>query len=496
MVQGTGSHVGKSWVTAALCRYYVNQGLKVAPFKAQNMANNSYICHDGSEIGRAQAVQAEACKIEPIVDINPILIKPSSDLQSQIVFMGKPVRTMGIDDYKTYKEDAWPLVCAALDRLRAEYDLVIVEGAGSPAEVNLKDQDIVNMKVAEYANAKVLLVGDIDMGGVFAQFVGTLELLEQKERDLIAGFVVNKFRGDLDLLKPGLTFLEEKTGKPVVGVLPFVHGHGVAEEDALSHEHGGTHQNKDEAPLLIDVIRFPRISNFTDLDPLQKDPRVKLRYLTRPPENELFPDMVILPGSKSTLADLDFLHTSGLADYVESLAYAQKWVWGICGGYQMMGKAIHDPLRIESDRARANGLDLLPHITVFHKGKITTQVEGTHLQSGMPIKGYEIHMGVSSTDHQGFPLFDVTRRLDEKVELTEGVRHDNLFGTYLHGVFDSPPFCDWVINELLKAKGEPAQSVDWVEREDPYDKLAALIESSLDLEKIDSHFNVSDKIKV
>lgn len=492
MIQGTGSHVGKSWVTAALCRYYVNQGLRVAPFKAQNMANNSTVCADGGEIGRAQAVQAQACKIEPTVDMNPILIKPETDKTAQIVFMGKPVKTMGIGEYKTYKEEAWPIVCAALDRLREQYDLVIAEGAGSPAEINLKDQDIVNMKVAEYADAQVLLVGDIDMGGVFAQFVGTLELLEPKERDRIAGFIVNKFRGDLELLKPGLTFLEEKTGKPVLGVLPFIHDHGIAEEDALPHEHRGQIKKNEKASVLIDVIRFPRISNFTDFDPLQNDPRVELRYLTRPPQDRLFPDLLLLPGTKNTIGDLEFLEASGLADYVKSVAEAGKWVWGICGGFQMLGNEIQDPEKVEGSRFSAKGLGLLPHSTTFKKTKTTTQVKGFHVQSGLPIQGYEIHMGDSSNGTKAKPLFQITERLGQPVQATDGLQSDNIFGTYLHGLFDNPPFCEWLIQEILKKKDlaaeTPKEKISH-QKDDPYDRLASQIAQSLTPPGINSHLN-------
>lgn len=483
MVLGTGSHVGKSWVTTALCRYFVNLGLRVAPFKAQNMSNNSYVCLDGSEIGRAQAVQSQACKLEPVVEMNPVLIKPETDLRAQVVFMGKPVRSMGIDDYKNYKEEAWPVVCRALDKLREEYDLVIAEGAGSPAEINLKDQDIVNMKVAEYAGAKVLLVGDIDMGGVFAQFVGTLELLEPRERERVAGFIVNKFRGDQSLLKPGLDFLEQKTGKPVLGVFPFIHDHGVAEEDALPHERWGHAPNENEPSVLIDVIRFPHISNFTDFEPLQKDPRVEIRYLTRPPQDRLFPDMLILPGSKSTIADLEFLRASGLADYVYSVAESDRWVWGICGGFQMLGTRIHDPELVESRAKVVEGLGLLPHHSVFQNKKTTTRVKGVHLPSGASLEGYEIHMGLTSVPANAKPLFHLKERLGRPIEAAEGIQKGFLFGTYLHGIFDSAPFREWVVRQLesrILTLEEHRLTSATACSDDPYDLLVEKVKNHID----------------
>ncbi|MFP3855029.1 MAG: cobyric acid synthase, partial [Anaerolineales bacterium] len=364
MIQGTASHAGKSVVAAALCRLYARAGYQVAPFKAQNMSNNSFVTAEGGEMGRAQVFQAQAAGVEPHVDMNPILLKPDADTRAQVVRLGQPVKAMDVQEYHDYQSLAWPAVTEAYDRLRSQYDLIVLEGAGSPAEINLMDRDIVNMKMAAYAGASVILVGDIERGGVFASLVGTWQLLPPQDRERIKAFLINKFRGDASLLDTGFEFLEEQTGVPVLGVLPYVFGLPVDEEDAVVLDAGG---RSGKGPLEIAVIRLPHISNATDFQPLSNEPDVSIRYLTSASDFGQ-PDVVILPGTKSTVADFEWMHRQGLVERVLAHHEQGGWVVGICGGYQMMGERVEDPDQVEASLG-IDGLSLLPVVTRFQERK-------------------------------------------------------------------------------------------------------------------------------
>src|SRR5687768_9302696 len=348
MIQGSSSSAGKSLMVAALCRIYARRGIKVVPFKAQNMSNNAAVCADGSEIGRAQALQAAAAKLQPSVDMNPVLIKPEADSRSQIILMGRPWQTLEAKTYYEKKEILWEHVKQSLDRLRAEYELVIIEGAGSPAELNLKRGDIVNMAVAQYANAPVLLVGDIDRGGIFAQLIGTYWLLDSEEQKLMRGFIVNKFRGDLSLFDDGIQIIEEKSGIPVLGVIPYLRGLSLPDEDAVSVEVASrAARPASTSQTDIAVLALPRIANFDDFDSLRAEPDVHIRHIESV-EQLGSPAAIIIPGTKSTMADLDWLRQTGLADSIIDFAMNGGVVVGICGGYQMLGQAIYDPIHVES----------------------------------------------------------------------------------------------------------------------------------------------------
>ena len=460
MVQGTASHVGKSVLVTALCRIFRQDGFKVAPFKAQNMSNNSYVTPDGGEIGRAQAVQAEAAGIEPTVDMNPILLKPETESRSQVVVLGRPVKSAEATSYLGMRAQLWQLVSRSLDKLRERYDIVVIEGAGSPAEINLKDTEIVNMRVARYANAPVLLAGDIDRGGVFASLVGTLELLDPEERACVRAFVINKFRGDLSLLTPGLTWLEERTGIPVAGVIPYYRDIHVAEEDSVSQERRGSMKMKEDYVLDIAVIGMPHISNFDDFDPLEQERGVRLRYVEA---NDTLgqPDMIILPGTKTTMADLAWLRRTGLADRIQRLRLHGTAVIGICGGYQMMGTRVLDPDGVESHQDESEGLGLLPVTTVFGATKETYRVRAEvrvapgilDWTSGMTVEGYEIHMGRSfycpgpdphkTTPDSAVPSpFRILERSGQRCERDDGAIDPGgrVLGTYIHGLFHNAGF--------------------------------------------------------
>ncbi len=374
MVQGTASHVGKSVIVAALCRLFARAGYRVAPFKAQNMSNNSYVTHDGLEMGRAQVFQAQAAGVEPHVDMNPVLLKPDADTRAQVVLLGEPVAAMDVREYHDYQRRAWKSVKAAFNRLRDNYDLIIIEGAGSPAEINLRSRDIVNMKVAVLADAPVLLVGDIERGGVFAALVGTMALLKPSERRRVCAFLINKFRGDPTLLDSGLDFLEKKTKVPVLGVLPYVFGLPVDEEDAVVL--ASQRAAKGSAALTIGVVHLPHISNATDFEPLRQAPDVSLRYIESPTDFDQF-DVVILPGTKSTVADFEWMQNQGIAERIRQHSRKGGWVIGICGGFQMLGREIRDPEGVESKRASVTGLGLLPVVTVFEQRKRLVQTEAT-----------------------------------------------------------------------------------------------------------------------
>ena len=487
MVMGTASSVGKSLLVAALCRIFAQDGWRVAPFKAQNMSLNSFATQDGREIGRAQVVQAQAAGIEPTVDMNPILLKPEGDARSQVVVMGRPWARLEAGRYYERKGQLWPVVTAALDRLRAQYDLVIIEGAGAAVEPNLRAGDIVNMPVACYARAPVLLAGDIERGGVFAHLLGTLALLTPGERSLVHGLIINKFRGEVNLLAPALAFIQERTGIPVVGVVPYLSELRIAEEDSVALD---TPRRTDALPADLDiaVIRLPHISNFDDVDALALEANVRVRFVARP-EELAEPDAIILPGTKSTIADLEYLQRSGLAAAVAARARYGSAVAGICGGYQMLGALICDPQHVESEHDAIEGLGLLPVTTVFAREKATEQVEARVLAGhgflqaiqGQTIHGYEIHMGHSTG---AAPLLQIVRRGGDAVEAGDGAVDEGgrIFGTYLHGIFDNANFRSAWLNSLRphQTSGQSLREV----REREYDRLAAGVRSALNLDTL------------
>ncbi len=481
MVQGTASSVGKSLVTTALCRLFRRAGLRVAPFKAQNMALNSAVSADGGEIGRAQAVQAEAAGVAPTVDMNPILLKPEGDARSQVVVLGKPIASMGAAEYHARKPELRTVVAGALARLRAAHDVVVIEGAGSPAEVNLKDRDIVNMDVARAADAPVLLVGDIDRGGVFAAFVGTLELLDPPERARVAAFVVNKFRGDVGLLQPGLDFLTGRTGVPVLGVLPFVRGLRIADEDSVSLDDRRSHRLPSDGELGIAVIRLPRIANHDDLEPLEHEAGVAVRWV-EDPRGLTDADLVVLPGSKCTADDLAWLRATGLAAALARRAARGDPVLGICGGCQMLGESIHDPLGVESPLGVLEGLGLLPLRTHFAQEKVTARARAriatsSFLGDAGPVRfdGYEIHMGAVEPLAGARPAFEVLERNGAAAAVADGAVSDDgtVVGTLLHGLLENDGVRAALLRNLRHRRGlsaEPGRRI--AAREEEYDRLA------------------------
>ena len=483
MVQGTGSYVGKSVITAALCRYFHEEGLRVAPFKAQNMSNNSFVTPDGGEIGRAQAFQAAACGVEPAVEMNPILLKPSSDRASQVVVLGKPVGVMSAREYHQYQPQLVSVIENSLDKLSAQNDIVVIEGAGSPAEINLRKYDIVNMAVAKMGSTPVILVADINLGGLFAWLVGTLELLDQEERSLVKGFIINKFRGDVSLLDDGIAWLEAKTGKRVLGVLPFLIDLQIEEEDAIPESKWKRAKPIDPTKINIEVILFPHISNSTDFDCLERESDVVVHYLARvPPADRPPPDLLILPGSKSTMADLAYLRSLGFAEYIRHRYESHVPVVGICGGYQMLGRELLDPLGVESQGKCAEGLGLLDLRTTFEPNKQTVRVRARSVVYEEPVVGYEIHMGRTEANSLA-PMFAIeeeagsaARRFDGAV--AEGGR---VWGTYIHGVFDSPGFRRHYLNSLRRGRGWQALPVNDSGNAGIFGVLNQLVRDHLDL---------------
>ncbi|MHC1636381.1 MAG: cobyric acid synthase [Candidatus Methanospirareceae archaeon] len=504
MIQGTGSHVGKSVIVAALCRIFSQDGYKVAPFKSQNMALNSFVTKDGLEIGRAQAFQAFAAYKEPTVEMNPILLKPTSDIGAQVIVRGRPVGNMTAKEYHEYKPKALSIIKECFEKLARENDIVVIEGAGSPAEVNLRENDIVNMSIAKLLDAPVLLVGDIDRGGVFAWLVGTLELLEEDERELVKGFLINKFRGDIDILKPGLEFLEKRTKKPVIGVIPYFHDIKIQEEDSVSMERN-IERSKERAKgateagkVKIEVIYLPHISNFTDFDALEAEDDVLLRYVGKGEEIGE-PDVIIIPGSKNTIGDLLYLKRSGYATkIIERARNGKSIIFGICGGYQMLCKTIIDPVGVESPIKETEGLCLLPAVTVFEpeKVKITNQVEA---EVDLPfykgkVEGYEIHMGRTYFSNENIKnAFTIVKRSGRGTRDSGGGANleGNVIGTYIHGIFDNNAFRRAFLDYVRKKKGITTLSgkhkhrentgIDW---DAECNKLAKVVRNSIDMEKI------------
>lgn len=482
MVQGTGSYVGKSVLTAALCRYFYKQGYRVAPFKAQNMSNNSYVTPDGGEIGRAQAFQAAACGIEPSVEMNPVLLKPSSETGSQVVVLGKPVGHMRVREYHEYQKQLKVVVSQAFETLAETYDVVVLEGAGSPAEVNLRQFDIVNMAMARIADTPVVLVGDIHAGGVFAWLVGTMELLAPDERARVKAFIINKFRGDATLLTEGIASLEKRTGVRTLGVVPFVPNLPVDEEDGVKTSRPVPTGISERLRLV--VIRFPRISNSTDFECFLKEPDVSIEYVTAPPSpGAPLPDAVFLPGTKSTIGDLAFLNSSGLAEYLRAARNKAVPVIGVCGGFQMLGRRIVDQDAVESDSPAAEGLCFLNVDTNFIATKKTVRVRGVSLLSGKGISGYEIHMGQTERGEGTKPWIRITDEQGNATERYDGcVSEDgNVSGTYVHGLFDAPSFRREFLNRLRVRRGwEPLAEQAVPSREAALDSLAELVRDHLD----------------
>ena len=490
MVQGTMSSVGKSSLVAALCRIFKQDGFRVAPFKAQNMALNSFATRDGREVGRAQAMQAEAAGVDVTVEMNPVLIKPEADSFAQIVVMGKPWAWLAAGEYVRRRGELWGIVTHALDALRAQYDLIVIEGAGSPAELNLRRGDLVNMAMAEYADAPVLLVGDIDRGGIFAQLIGTYTLLEASERARIQGFVVNKFRGDARLFDDGVKILEARTGVRVLGVVPFIHDLRIADEDLVALETVSSEQSSVNS-IDVAVMRLPHISNFDDFDPLRAEADVAVRFVDRAADLRQ-PDLIILPGTKTTITDLEFLRARGLAARIIELARARTPVLGICGGYQMLGTKIYDPLRVESSNAEVDGLGLLPTVTVFEAEKRTVRARGNIVANrclfaemrGLDIVGYEIHMGRTKVESE--PLIHVTSRGDDAVDDSDGAADASgwIVGTYFHGLFDNDGLRHALLANLAARKNVARTAGTRFDRAVMYDRLAATVRAHLDLDAI------------
>ena len=489
MIQGTASSVGKSIVVAALCRIFQQDGFRVAPFKAQNMALNSFVTKEGGEIGRAQAVQAEAADIEPSVHMNPVLLKPEAEANSQVIVLGKVAKNLEASQYYNYTPYLLSIIEDSLNQLRSAYDIVVIEGAGSPAEINLKEKEIVNMRVAKMAGAPVLLVGDIDRGGVFASLIGTLELLTKEERDIIKGFIINKFRGDLKLLKPGLDLLERHTGKPVLGVIPYFRDIAIAQEDSVYLEERPT--GSANGGVDVAIVRLPHISNYDDFDPLEEQ-GCTVRYITNISELGN-PDLIILPGTKSTIADLIHIQQQGLAQAITHLAKDGIPVIGICGGYQMLGKSIDDSYKVESKEGRVAGLGLLDSETIFNHTKTTTQVKARVIADdgllkglkGIEITGYEIHMG--QTRNQNYlPAFQISETPQGKANYFDGAISSNgwIFGTYIHGLFHNANFTHAFLNRLRQLRGLPTAVAISTNRQEQYDKLAEIIRQNLDMSEV------------
>ena len=480
MIQGTTSDAGKSTLVTGLCRVLTRRGVRVAPFKPQNMALNSAVTADGGEIGRAQAVQAQACGLEPHTDMNPVLLKPNTDTGAQVIIHGHAIASMDARAYHDYKTVAFQAVMDSYTRLSRQYDMIVVEGAGSPAEINLRDKDIANMGFAEAVDCPVLLIADIDRGGVFAHLVGTLELLSESEQARVAGFVINRFRGDAGLLMPGIEWLQARTRKPVLGILPYLHGLHLEAEDALPRAPSAVASSE---ALRVIVPALPRISNHTDFDPLRLHPRVDLQYVG-PGQDIPGADLIILPGSKSVRADLAWLRAHGWEQALQRhLRYGGK-LMGLCGGFQMLGQHIHDPLGLEGAAGTSTGLQLLDMDTVLERNKQLHRVSGVLTLENAPATGYEIHHGVTHGPALCRPLIALPDRNDGAIS-----GDGQVLGTYLHGLFDSPSACA----ALLRWAGLPAgQSFDYpLLREQGIDRLANAVEKHLDMKHVDTLLGLS-----
>lgn len=498
MLQGTGSSVGKSLLVTGLCRVFAQDGYRVAPFKAQNMSLNSGVTPDGLEIGRAQVAQAQAAGIEPSVEMNPILLKPEADSRSQLVAMGKmrgTIHSMQFADRRHRREILWPYVTNSLDTLRRQYDVIVIEGAGSPAEINLRAGDIVNMAVALYADAPVFVIGDIDKGGVFASLYGTHALISDEERDLVKGFIINKFRGDVRLLEPGLAQIEELTGVAVTGVVPYLTDVYVPEEDSPRDARVSGLTGEDSL-VEVAIVALPHMANFDEFDPLARRSDAQLRYV-REAGDFGSPDLVILPGSKVTIADLDFVRNSGIESRIRSHLWNGRALIGVCGGMQILGNSIHDPDRIESERPMAEGLGILDLETRFIGEKLTTRTEGRIVgddgllsgAGGMSVSGYEIHVGVTESDDSAWRAMETA---DGSSALGYADKAGRVLGTYMHDLFKNKPFADSIIGNVARMKGldQPDESEPF-SQEAEFDKLAAHLREHLDMKAIYGAMGIS-----
>lgn len=483
---GTGSDVGKSVTAGALCRIFSDMGIKTAPFKAQNMSNNSFVTAGGGEMGRAQVVQAECARIEPHVDMNPLLLKPAGDSRSQMILDGKVVGNVTSEEFRSDRSSLFKKVMKSLDRLRADYDLVVIEGAGSCAEVNLRDYDIANFRTAIYCNAPTLLIADIDRGGVFAQVIGTLALLEPRERKLVKGIIINRFRGDATLFDDGLKFLENKTGLPILGLVPFFDGIEIDMEDSLALDTAVDppavlHEGK----INIAVIRLPHISNFTDFQPLAREADVNLSYLFRIRSLDGL-DQLILPGTKNVRSDLAWLEKSGWQKEIAKFVKNGGRLCGICGGYQMLGAYVQDPLGVEDSPGKSMGLRLLNVKTVLESSKKLTRVKAKMIENSVPVSGYEIHVGKTRPGSSALPMFKISAVNGE--EYADGARSANgkIWGTYIHGVFDTPQFRKYFLNVAKpEFDGRPSSTAEADSfKQSQYDLLAEHFRKHLDMAKI------------
>lgn len=493
MLVGTSSGVGKSFLATGFCRYFKRQGVKVAPFKAQNISLNSFVTLEGGEMGRAQVVQAQAAKLRPHTDMNPILLKPTGNAGSQLIVNGQPEYNITPGNYYENTSHIRTEAYNAFDRLYSQYELIIIEGAGSPAEINLQDKDFINMPMAQHAGARTILVADIDPGGVFAAIYGTIKLIPSKYRRLICGVIINKFRGDVSMLTDGIRKIEELTEVPVLGVIPYTNDLKIEEEDALSLDKRSEQITDNNNCLDIAVIRLPRISNFTDFMVFENLPGVCLRYVSKT-ENLGNPDLIMIPGTKHTLADMDFLRCSGLADEIMRLYKNEVPVFGICGGFQILGKSIEDPDGVEGDTGAIEGLDMLPVKTVLTTRKELAQVKGKVVQDlpfmhkGTEYTGYEIHMGktVPIDDTVINQPLTITSKNETPCKYKTGmVSHDGLvFGSYVHGIFDEITMRNQLLSWLCQRKGLDNQFIQQLKTYDPdsaYESLANLVENHLDL---------------
>jgi len=492
MIQGTGSGVGKSVLVTALCRILKRDGYRVAPFKAQNMALNSYVTIKGEEMGRAQVVQAEAAKLEPEVEMNPILIKPTADTKAQAIVLGKPMGNFEAMEYYRFKSNFLKVIKESYQKLAKKFEIIVIEGAGSPAEINLMERDIVNMRVAQMTKSPVILVGDIDKGGVFAWIWGTIDLLPLEDKKKIKGVIINKFRGDRKILEPGLKLLEKKTHSPVLGVIPYFKDIRIQEEDSLSLKYRNFSK---KGEIKVEVVYLPHISNFTDFDFLEEEKDVRLCYVGRGEEigNS---DLLIIPGSKNTINDLVYLRKMWYEEQILDKVRKGTKILGICGGYQMLGKEIMDPYHIESSREKIKGLGLIDAVTILEKTKITSQIKvylekNRFFSSRGEIKGYEIHTGRTRLFEGITPFFRITERLSKPVDIKEGAINNEgrVFGTYIHGIFDNQLFRRDFLNYLRQEKGLssyfPCRGISGWERKDrEYNKLADLVRAKLNIKKI------------
>ncbi len=495
MIQGTGSSVGKSVIVAGLCRIFKQDGYKVAPFKSQNMALNSFITKEGKEMGRAQVVQAEAAGIEPSVKMNPILLKPTTDKKSQVIINGEVFKNMSAVEYHEFKPKLANMVRETYEKLEKNNDVIVIEGAGSPAEINLRENDIVNMGMAELVDAPVVIVGDIDKGGVFASLAGTMLLLSESEKARVKGVIINKFRGDIKILEPGIKMLEDIIKVPVIGVVPYERLK-IEDEDSLAEKFNEKRNSyKDDIDIVI--IKIPHISNFTDFNALENIEGVNVRFVDDT-LNIGDPDMVILPGSKNTIEDLQFVRRSGLENEIIRLSKDGKIIFGVCGGYQMLGIHISDPHRTESNLLEINGIGLLNINTIFKEQKVTTQVSGKVVGDSVVakgsedslIEGYEIHMGITEYMEGCKTYLKITKILDNDADEVGGVSNEagNVMGTYIHGIFDNLGFTNGLINDLRRKKG--LKSIDGKAKsfkeykEEQYNHLADILRNSLNMDMI------------